>query len=88
MDDSLPVSSVHGISQARILERVDTYSSRGSSRPRDQTPVSCTAGAFFTAEPLGKPTVISALGSEFGLSALAKCSLSTCVLSHFMSSSL
>ena len=33
-------------------------SSRGSSRPRDQTPVSCvscTAGRFFTAEPLGKP---------------------------------
>ena len=35
-------------------------SSRGSSRPRDQTCVSCgfcTAGGFFTLEPLGKPKV-------------------------------
>ena len=30
-------SSVHGILQARILERVAMPSSRGSSRPRDQT---------------------------------------------------
>ena len=32
---SLPGSSVHGISQARILERVAISSSRGSSQPRD-----------------------------------------------------
>ena len=30
-------------------------SSRGSSRPRDQTHVSHSAGRFFTAEPPGKP---------------------------------
>ena len=30
-------------------------SSQGSSRPRDQTLVSCIAGRFFTAEPPGKP---------------------------------
>ena len=30
-------------------------SSRGSSRPRDQTQVSCTASRFFTTEPPGKP---------------------------------
>ena len=34
-DCSLPGSSVHGIFQARILERVATPSSRESSRPRD-----------------------------------------------------
>ena len=36
MDDcSLPGSSVHGISQARILEWVTISFSRGSSRPKD-----------------------------------------------------
>ena len=30
-------------------------SSRGSSWPRDWTCISCIAGRFFTAEPLGKP---------------------------------
>ena len=41
MDCCPPVSSVHGISQARILEWVVISSSRGSSRPRDWTDVSC-----------------------------------------------
>ena len=36
-----PVSSVHGIFQARILEWVAISHSRRSSRPRDWTPVSC-----------------------------------------------
>ena len=48
MDCCLPGSSVHGILQARILERVAIPFSRGSSRPRDQTPISCIAGGFFT----------------------------------------
>ena len=58
MDCSLPGSSVHGIFQARILERVAISSSRGSPGPRDQTQVCCIsyiAGGFFTAEPSGKP---------------------------------
>ena len=38
---SPPGSSVHGISQARILEWAAISSSRGSSRPRNQTHVSC-----------------------------------------------
>ena len=38
---SLPGSSAHGISQARILEWVAISFSRGSSWPRDQTHVSC-----------------------------------------------
>ena len=41
MDYSLPDSSVHGISQARILEWVAMPSSRGSSHPSDPTHVSC-----------------------------------------------
>ena len=41
MDCSPPGSSVHGISQARILEWVATSFSRGSSWLRDQTHVSC-----------------------------------------------
>ena len=42
MDFSPPGSSVHGISQTRILEWVAISFSRGSSWPRDQTWVSCT----------------------------------------------
>ena len=40
MGYSPPVSSAHGISQARILEWVATSYSRGSSWPKDQTCVS------------------------------------------------
>ena len=50
-DWSQPGSSVHGISQARILEGVAIPSSRGSSRPRDGT---CIAGGFFTFWAIGK----------------------------------
>ena len=39
--------TVHGILHARILEWVVFPFSRGSSQPRDQTQVSCTAGRFF-----------------------------------------
>ena len=48
MDCSPLGSSIHGILQARMLEWVATLFSRGSSRPRDQTQVSCIAGRFFT----------------------------------------
>ena len=40
-----PGSSVHGISQARVLEWVVIPFSRGSSWPRDWTRISCIAGA-------------------------------------------
>ena len=40
MDRSLPVSYLHGILQASILEWVATPSSRGSFQPRDRTLVS------------------------------------------------
>ena len=41
MDCSPPGSSVHGISQARILEWVAISFSRGSSQSRDRTHISC-----------------------------------------------
>ena len=48
MDCSLPGSSVHGISQGRILEWVAISFSRVSSQPKLRTQVSCIAGKFFT----------------------------------------
>ena len=58
MDCSPPGSSVHGVLQARILEWVSMPYSRGPSRLRDQTWVSCIAGRFFTTEQPGKPCSI------------------------------
>ena len=50
MDCSLPGSSVHGISQARILGCIAISSSRGSSQPKDQRPGEnqgrCKDGAY------------------------------------------
>ena len=62
MNCSPPDFSVHGISQARILECVSISSFRGSSWLRDQTCisyVSCIAGGFFTAESSGKPQLLT-----------------------------
>ena len=47
--------TVHGIIQARILERVAHPFSRGSSGPRDQTQVFLIAGDCLPAEPRGRP---------------------------------
>ena len=48
LNGSPPGSSVHGISQTRILEWVAISSSRGSSQPRDRSWASHIAGKFFT----------------------------------------
>ena len=48
MDCSLSGSSIHGIFQARVLEWIAISFSRGSSRPRNRTRVSCIAGRRFT----------------------------------------
>ena len=48
MDCSPRGSSVPGILQARMLEWVVIFSSRGSSQLRDRTQVSRIAGGFFT----------------------------------------
>ena len=47
-DVGLPGSSVHGILPARKLKWIAASFSSGSSWPRNQTQVSCTAGGFFT----------------------------------------
>ena len=48
MDCSPPGSSVYGILQAGILEKVAIPFSKGSPWPRDLTQVSCIAGRLFT----------------------------------------
>ena len=57
MDCSLTGSSVHGIFQARILEWVAISFSRGSSRPRDRTQVTCIVGRSLPSELPGKPNL-------------------------------
>ena len=60
LDCSPPGSSVHGISQARILEWVTVPFSRGSFRLRGLNHASpALAGGFFTDEPPGKPRYTS-----------------------------
>jgi len=54
MDCNLPVSSVHGISQARILEQIAIFFSRGSSQPKGQTHIFCIGNGFFITEPPGE----------------------------------
>ena len=48
MDCSLRGFSVHGVFQAWVLEWIAISFSRGSSRLRDQTQVSCIAGRYLT----------------------------------------
>ena len=57
LDCSPPGSSVHGILQARVLEWVAIFFSRGSSQPMDWIGFSCTAGRFFTTEPPGRHNI-------------------------------
>ena len=60
MDCSPPVSSVHGILQATILERVVILFSSGSSQPRDQTQVSCIADSLPSEPPENpQPSLVS-----------------------------
>ena len=62
---SPPGSSVRGILQARMLEWVAMPFSRGPSRLRDRTQVSCIAGIFFTVEPPGNQPVFPVLEVRF-----------------------
>ena len=76
MDCSPPGSSVHGISQARILKKVIISSSKGVSWPRDRTHVSCIgrwildccttweapSTCFFLLNVLSLEIVVEALG--------------------------
>ena len=58
-DCSPPGSSVHGISQERILEWVAISFSRGSSWARDRTQVSRTVDRLFTVWATREPYVLS-----------------------------
>ena len=60
---SPPGSSLHGISQARILEWVASSFSRASSQHRDWTHVYCISGWFFTTEPT-REALIESLEAE------------------------
>ena len=56
MDYSPPGSSVHSAFLARTLQWVAIFFFKGHSWPKDWTSIShilCTAGRFFTIEPLG-----------------------------------
>ena len=55
MNYSIQCYSVHGISQARILEWVTISFSREYSWPGNWTHVSCLAGRFFTTDLPMKP---------------------------------
>ena len=52
---TLPGSTVHGISQARILEWVAISFSKGSSQPRDWPRSSTLQADSLLSDPLGKP---------------------------------
>ena len=56
LDCSPPGSSVHGISQARVLERGTIASSRGSSQPRDRTHTYASPALQADALPLSHRT--------------------------------
>ena len=68
-DCSPPGSSVHGISQARVLDWVAVSFSSGSFQPRGGTCISCLAGGFFTTETPGSPGI-------------SHCGISHCGISH------
>ena len=57
IDCNLLGSSVDGILQARIVEWVAISFSRGSSRPRDRTQISCIGGGFFTVQAQRRPMI-------------------------------
>ena len=56
MDGSPPGSSVHGISQARILEWVPFPSPGDLPDPETEPASPALAGEFFITEPPGKPS--------------------------------
>ena len=66
-DCNFPGSSVHGISQARILEWVAISFSRASSWLRDQTCIFRIAGRFFTTEPPGASQSFAIMLSPYSI---------------------
>ena len=60
MDSSPPGSSVHGISQARILEWVAISFSKDLPDPGIKPESPALAGKFFTTEPPGNTKILFA----------------------------
>ena len=58
MDCSPPGSSVHGIFQARIPERVAVFSPEFLPNPEIEPMSPVLAGRFFTTEPPQKPDAV------------------------------
>ena len=67
MDCSPPVSSVHGILQARILEWVAILLSVGSFPPRDRTQICYILGRSLPSEPPGNTCVCGVQGTHIYL---------------------
>ena len=67
MDCSPPGSSVHGILQARILERVAISFSRGSFQPRIEPGSPVLQADSFLSEPPGKPHIVAAAAAAKSL---------------------
>ena len=65
MDCSLPGSSVHRISQSRILEWVAISFSKWSSQPRDQTWISCTGKCHLGSLQWGSVSANDCLEGKF-----------------------
>ena len=81
IDCSPPGSSVHGISQARVLKWA-AISFPGDLPDPGSEPISCLAGRFFTTESPGKPPVYIHLciyqGSIFIFKTGSEPSINTC----------
>ena len=85
MDCSPPSYSVHAILQARILEWIDTLSSKGSSQPREGTHLLLCLlhwqGRFTTkATQEAQPTLVPQLLSTCGINLKDWTCLNTCHL--------
>ena len=70
---SLPASSVHGILQARILERVAIPFYRGSSWPKDWTHVSCICCYIYFKTREQRGFILHYLLWSFGSGCLKHC---------------
>ena len=67
MDCSLPGSSMHGISQARIQKWVAIPLSRGTTWPRNRSRVSWIAGRFFTSWATREALVLRTSASSLNI---------------------
>ena len=70
VDCSLPGSSVHGILPVKMLSWVAISFSRGSSQPRDWTPVACIGSRFFAVWATREPSAWSQMANRVGFNVI------------------